>query len=183
MKPKIQEEWRPVVGYEGRYEVSNLGEVRSLPRTMKARHGGKPGGYHMKGKILKKNDSPNGYYFVPLGKGKSGFVHRLVLEAFVPNPENKPCCDHIDANRHNNRVDNLRWATYFENNSHPHAVAMRSRPVLQLDKDTGEVIARYATLSEAQAKFKTGIISKCCRGIYKKAAGYKWKYADETSNS
>ena len=54
MKEELVEEWRPVVGYEGLYEVSNLGEVRSLPRTMKARHGGKPDGYHLKGRILKR---------------------------------------------------------------------------------------------------------------------------------
>ena len=172
------EEWRPVVGYEGLYEVSNLGEVRSLPRVMKSRHGSGMG-YHMKGKVLKKIDSPNGYYFVPLGKGKSGFVHRLVLEAFVPNPEGKPCCDHIDANRHNNNVSNLRWATFSENNSHPHAVALRSNPVLQLDKITGEIIARYPSTRQAGKAVGSMHVGSCCLGKRKTAGGYKWKYENE----
>jgi hypothetical protein len=182
MKPELVEEWRPVVGYEGRYEVSNLGEVRSLPRTMKARHGGAPNGYHMKGRILKKNSTPNGYYFVPLGKGKRGLVHRLVLEAFVPNPDNKPCCDHIDANRHNNRVGNLRWATWQENNAHPHAVAMRSKPVLQIDKETGAIINRFNSVKEANEALKTSYVSKCCHGKQMTTAGYKWRFENETDN-
>lgn len=98
---QMDEEWRPVVGYEGRYEVSNLGRVRSLPRSMNARHGGKPNGYHMKGRVLKQVVDSRGYFIVTLG-GKSEVVHRMVLTAFVPNPEKKPCCDHIDANRLNN---------------------------------------------------------------------------------
>ncbi len=183
MPSKIQEEWRPVVGYEGRYEVSNLGGVRSLPRTMDARHGGSPDGYHMKGRVLKKNTSPNGYFFVPLGKGKIGYIHRLVLEAFVPNPENKPCCDHIDANKQNNKVTNLRWATYSENNSHPHAVALRSKRVLQLDKDTEEVVAVYPSIKSAEMAMNTSYVGKCCHGKQKTTAGYKWKFENETSNS
>ena len=175
----IQEEWRPVVGYEGRYEVSNLGRVRSLPRTMDARRRGKPNGYHMKGRVLKQTVDSRGYYSVSLGKGKRGVVHRLVLTAFVPNPENKPCCDHIDANRKNNRIDNLRWATYSENNSHPHAVALHSNPVLQIDKVTGEVIARYPSTQKAGVAVGSLHIGSCCLGKRKTAGGYKWKYENE----
>ncbi len=181
MKPLV-EEWRPVVGYEGRYEVSNHGDVKSLPRSMRARHGGKPDGYHLKGRILKKTIDSRGYYVVMLGKGNQKLVHRLVIEAFVPNVDNKPCCDHIDANRLNNRIDNLRWATYQENNSHPHAIANRSRPVLQLDKNTGEIIKRFSSVKEAQMALGTSYVSKCCRGKQNTTAGYKWKYENESEN-
>lgn len=172
---QIQEEWRPVVGYEDRYEVSNLGEVRSRPRTMKSRHGTGMG-YHLKGKVLKKVNSSNGYYFVTLGKGKYGLIHRLVLEAFVPNPENKPCCDHIDADRHNNYVGNLRWATFSENNSHPHAVSLRSRPVLQIDVKSGAIIGRFPSTKDAEKATGARHIGSCCSGNRKSSGGYNWKY-------
>lgn len=174
----IQEEWRPVVGYEGLYEVSNLGEVRSLPRIMKSRHGNGMG-YHMKGKVLRKVIDSHGYHVVQLGHHKQGHVHRLVLEAFVPNPDNKPCCDHIDANRINNNLNNLRWATYSENNSHPHAVALRSNPVLQIDKTTGEIVARYPSTKDAGLAVGSMHVGSCCLGKRKTAGGYKWKYEKE----
>ena len=181
---ECQEEWRPVVGYEGLYEVSNLGRVRSLPRTMKSRRGKEQGGYHLKGRVLKQHDTGNGYLAVPMTKGVCKMVHRLVLEAFVPNPDNKPCCDHIDANRKNNRVENLRWATYSENNSHPHAVSLRSRQVLQLDKNTGDVIRRFDSTKEAGIAVGSMHVGSCCLGKRKTAGGYKWKYANnETNNS
>lgn len=178
-----KEEWRPVVGYEGLYEVSNLGRVRSLPRTMKTRHGKPENRYHLKGRILKQIRTSRGYLVVMLGKGNQAFVHRLVLSAFVPNPENKPFCDHIDADRTNNIVSNLRWATYSENNSHPHAVALHSRPVLQIDKYTDEVIQYFPSVKEAGKALKTCYISRCCKGKQKTTAGFKWEYADETEKN
>lgn len=108
------EEWRDIVGYEGIYQVSNIGRVKSLERVRC--HGKK---YKEK---IKCGHLINGYVVVMLfknGKHKHCKVHRLVAEAFIPNPKNKPCIDHIDTNRANNKVGNLRWVTYRENYYNP----------------------------------------------------------------
>lgn len=105
------EEWRDIVGYEGLYQVSNQGRVRSLDREVIY-----PDGHiqKYKGKVIYGYKNDNGYIMVTL-KGKSYRVHRLVAEAFIPNPENKPDIDHINTIRTDNRVENLRWATRSEN--------------------------------------------------------------------
>lgn len=108
------EEWRDIKGYEGLYQVSNLGRVKSLARHKKNR-----------GKLQKVEETiriptveKNGYARVDLskdGKRKMYCVHRLVAEAFVPNCENKPQVNHIDENRSNNNANNLEWVTNKEN--------------------------------------------------------------------
>lgn len=115
------EEWKDIKGFEGKYQVSNLGNVRSLWR-------GKPSGrgkYVTKEisiKELKKIKSNElGYQIVTLmdnGKRKRKQVHRLVAETFIPNPDNKPNVNHIDYNPSNNNVDNLEWCTQRENVLH-----------------------------------------------------------------
>lgn len=168
---KKDEEWRPVVGYEGRYEVSNLGRVRSLRRMIPNRFG-----KYMNGRILKPITNHNGYYYVTLGRGKHGFVHRLVIEAFVPNPDNKPFCDHIDSNRKNNRVENLRWATYQENNSTGHKRSLHYRSVLQIDTKDGKILNKYPSVRSAQESTGATHIGSCCQGNRKTSGGYIWKY-------
>lgn len=109
------EEWKLIKNYEGLYEVSNLGRIRSLDKLVKGRKGTE---YIKKGKILKQIKHVNGYMKIGLtkdGKRKTFLVHRLVAEAFISNPENKPYIDHINTIRDDNRVENLRWATASEN--------------------------------------------------------------------
>ena len=106
MEIKMEEIWKPVVGFEGRYVVSNIGNVKSL-------------NYNKTGKIKQLHTYFHiGYEWV--GLSKNGFkkqyaIHRLVAEAFIPNPYNKPQVDHINTIRHDNRVENLRWVTNKEN--------------------------------------------------------------------
>ena len=103
----MTEIWKPVVGFEGLYEVSNLGRVKSLydqfkrPRVL----------------IRKESVKPEGYCYLDL-KGKQFYVHRLVAMAFIENPQNKPFVNHKDSNPSNNHVDNLEWVTHAENAQH-----------------------------------------------------------------
>lgn len=109
----MDEEWRDVVDYEGLYMVSNLGRVKSLERRGSR-------GYKIKERILTGTIDKYGYIIVNLSKNnknKQFKVHRLVAIAFIPNLENKPFIDHINTIRDDNRVENLRWATYEENNN------------------------------------------------------------------
>lgn len=114
------EEWRPVVGYEGIYEVSDCGNVRMVERITKMFMflQNKYVDRKIKPKIKSKCKDKDGYELVNLkkeGKHKPGKVHRIVAEAFIPNPENKPYIDHINGIRYDNRVENLRWCTQKEN--------------------------------------------------------------------
>lgn len=109
------EEWRPVVGWEGLYEVSNTGRVRSLTRRRMC-------GNHYatcKGRELNQIKSKTGYLVVVLSNGtkdhKPHYIHRLVAEAFIPNPENHLSVDHINCDKHDNRVENLRWCSLAQN--------------------------------------------------------------------
>ena len=113
------EEWKDIEGFEGLYQVSNTGKVKSLDRYV-SMHGGL---YHKKERILKFGGTKkNGHATVVLHKEKVGYpklVHRLVAAAFVPNPDNKPVVDHIDTDLQNNNADNLRWVTQKENCNNP----------------------------------------------------------------
>lgn len=106
---EVLEIWKPVVGYEGLYEVSNLGRVKSLDRIVKGCYGSIA---HKKGKIISSGIGSTGYCIVSLqkdGKGKSFGVHRLVAQAFIPNPDNLPMVNHKDEVKTNNNVENLEW--------------------------------------------------------------------------
>lgn len=117
MENELIEEWRPVVGFEGLYEVSDKGRVKSLARIVKGKIGTTK---RLKGKILRPKIS-NRYQRVWLcrdGFKKIYGIHRLVAQAFIPNPQNKPQVNHIDANPANNFVSNLEWVTISENVAH-----------------------------------------------------------------
>lgn len=153
--------WKDIPGYEGLYQASTDGQIRSLPRTLhyikhysdsdiEATHS-------FKGKILKQTFT-SGYLGVLLsvdGKTKDALVHRLVAQTFVPNPENKPQVDHIDGDRTNNNASNLRWVTCKEN--HANALESGKHVSRQLykkrsvrDVDTGQV---FSSMLEAESYF------------------------------
>lgn len=109
------EQWKPIKGFEGYYDISNHGRVKSLSRSVKTKFGSRT----TKEKMLKNIKQQ--YEVVNLQKKGlmyKSYVHRLVLETFKPNTENKPCANHIDGNKYNNHIDNLEWVTYQENCQH-----------------------------------------------------------------
>lgn len=188
---KMEEEWKDIEGYEGLYQISNLGRVKSLERIVE-RIG--------KGKILVNERIRNvtncrGYLQVKLFKNKKYrmfFVHRLVAQAFIPNPNNYPEVNHKDENKENNRVDNLEWCTteyncnYGTRNERTSANMKgvhinrkdQSKEVIQYDLD-GNEIDRFPSIGELKRLFNyadSNIIS-CCKGKHKTAYGYIWRYA------
>lgn len=111
----MAERWRPVKGYEGKYIVSDKGNVMSVPRTYTDRLGRD---YVVDGITLIKCDNGRGYDRVRLGKHTAKKIHRIVAEAFIPNPLNLPEVNHKDGNKKNNCVENLEWVTHQENMIH-----------------------------------------------------------------
>lgn len=143
--------WKDIKGYEGIYEVSSFGRVRTHKDkiTYSTRHGVR----HWKQRVLKPKTTKTREPRVSLWKDKKSkdyLVHRLVAVAFIPNPENKPTVNHIDGNPENNSVDNLEWATYKENNNHAfdNGLIETSKGVILVDKSTQEMF-RFRSLAKA----------------------------------
>lgn len=190
----IEELWEAVKGFEGKYEISTLGNVKSLSRWENFM-GHKRS---RKGRILKPVHDNHGYLMVCLRDGLKNYnrtIHKLVANAFIPNPLNKATVNHIDGIKTNNHVDNLEWATISENTKHAHATGLAKSPriwagkfglhhisskgVKQIDKATGNVICVFG--SQAEAAEKTGIaqwrISYHLRGMPHYETTYNWSHA------
>lgn len=137
------EEWKDIEGYEGLYQVSDQGNVKSLAR----KRNNSKGSYTQKERILKQSNTTTGYKKVELvknGQKKSLRVHRLVAQAFIPNPENKPEVNHIDGNKTNNFVSNLEWVTSSENTTHAYTAKLSSQ---KRDLDEDEIVFMYCDLN------------------------------------
>ena len=181
----MTEVWKDIKGYEGLYQVSDIGRVKSFDRMVIDKIGRK---YNKKGRILKPKTGPNGYLRVALcddcGKPKGFYVHRLVCEAFHENPESKPCVNHIDENKTNNVASNLEWCTYKENINYgtrnTRDAKTKSKPVGQYTTD-GKLIKVWQSTHEVQRQlgFDNSFISAVARGKQKTAYGYVWKYIDK----
>lgn len=201
-RQNMEEIWKDVVGYEGLYQVSNLGRIKSLPKLCINGNGGK---YYTKEKILKPQNSKGNYKHVVLRKNGKSFtkaIHQIVGIAFIPNPNNLPQINHKDENPANNIVDNLEWCdgyynhnygtikertrqTKERNKSDEKGLATRiknnvfcaPKEVIQMD-DSGNILNSFA--SAADACRKTGIsarnIRRCCNGEFEYCKGYRWKF-------
>ena len=128
-----KEEWKDVVGYEGLYQVSNLGRVKSIDRYVESTsRQGTPYQKFCKGKIIKHKLMPNGYRGITLSNGKQTYIHILVAKAFIKNPDNKPQVHHINHNRADNRAINLRWVyikeQFDEHHSKLTSLAHKGKP-------------------------------------------------------
>ena len=188
------EEWRDVVGWEGLYQVSNLGRVKSLSRSIVYKDGRE---YAYPSKIIKNQKVSTGYrsvMFYGVNGKKQYYVHRLVAETFIPNPKNLCDVNHKDCCKTNNILINLEWCSRSDNIKHAYknglicvhmdeAIKKRSRPVIQYAQ-SGEIIAEYSSENKAAkaSGCNQGQISKYCRGENKKHSTYKgyiWKYKEE----
>jgi hypothetical protein len=157
-----QEYWAPMPNYEQYYEISNLGTIRSIPRRLLTKSG-----YYKpeKERILTQRISNKGYLSVTLsknGQSNTKAVHRLLAQAFIPNPENKATVNHLDGNKLNNSIENLEWATYSENAIHAYKTGLyksteRKRRLI-LDACTGET---YTSIKKAA--FHLNINYATCR--------------------
>lgn len=185
----MEEIWKAIEGYEGLYQVSNLGRVRSLGRTIQRRtRWGTTADYSVEGKILKILSSSYNACYVHLfdmnGKSTNHKVHRLVAQAFIPNPNNLSDVNHKDENRKNNNVENLEWMSHVDNCNYgtrnERSKTKRSKPVQQLDADEN-VVAEYPSTIEAERVTGTSRyqIRMCCNGKYKTAGGYRWKFKEQ----
>ena len=169
--------WKNIKGYEGLYQVSNMGRVKSLERKNSQ-------GRTVKERILKPAVKKAGYVEVNLyagGKPKTCKVHRLVCEAFNDNRDEKPEVNHINEIKTDNRACNLEWCTRRENNNHgthnERSGKARSKPVAQCTKE-GELVKTWSSLTEIgkQTGFSQGSISEAANGKRKQAYGFIWKY-------
>ena len=144
----MKEIWKPIDGYVGLYEVSNLGRVRSL----EFRNGS---GRHRRVRILAATDNGHGYKIVGIGVNgvrRNHYVHRLVADAFIPNPKGLPVIDHIDHDRSNNTVTNLRWMKQRDNVLH--SVELMSKPRQKPMTNTGE---RYISRQKIDGRYRLTI--------------------------
>lgn len=152
----MEEEWRDIAGYESYYQVSSLGRVRSVERWVQDRFGMKAP-YRIHEKILKPKRSQTGYLFVHLSKDGHAHpqrIHRMVAEAFIPNPDRLPTVNHKNEDKTDNRVENLEWCTQAYNNEYgtrtqrSQLSQKQRRPVTMYTKD-GQPMRTFPTLVEA----------------------------------
>lgn len=169
--------WKSIKGYEGLYEISDSGEIKSL------KYYGSD-----KSHLLKPCKNPQtGYMQVVLTKGKkhkTKIIHRMVAEHFLENPNEEKCVNHKDENKENNKVENLEWCSYSYNNQYngraKRIAKVQGKRVLQLDENYN-IIGEFESTREAGRRtgFNQRHISECCNGKAKTTGGYIWAFADD----
>ena len=168
-----KEIWKDIEGFEGLYQISNMGNVKSL-------------NYHRTGKerIMKGRKDKDGYLLAHLskdGKAKNYQIHRLVAIAFIPNPDNLPVINHKNEIKSDNRVSNLEWCSYSYNNSYndkgKKIGEKLSKPVLAIHKINGLILEFSSTMeAERETGINNGSIIQCCQGKRNSAGDFYWMY-------
>ena len=170
--------WKEIPDTDGKYLISTAGEVMAISRRVKFGHVYR----WTKTKLLTPRDNGKGYLELEF-LGKHHYIHRLVAEAFIPNPYNFPCINHKDENKENNSVENLEWCDYSYNTNYGTRTKRAKEKrfgdrFVVINLDTGDV---YQTPKDASRA--TGIhndsISRVCKGKSKTAGGYRWRYLNE----
>ena len=162
--------WKDIPEYEGLYQISNLGNVKSLYRLANNNH-------IIKERILKPQENYNGYFIVNLYKNnkmQARFVHRLVGKVFINNPNNYNYINHIDKNKSNNKVNNLEWCTQSYN-----VIYSKGKKVNQYDKNNN-FIKTWNSIADVKRTLdiNSSLIVRCCKNRKKSAGGYIWKYSN-----
>lgn len=169
----MKEIWRDIKGYEGKYQVSNLGNIKSLDYKRTGEE-----------QLIKQCKDRYGYPVVLLyknGNRKQYSVHRLVAFAFIPNPLNKPQVNHMNRNKSDNNIKNLEWCSNLENMQHAIKTGINKykRKIIQYDKSMNS-IKEWDSIVEAsnELNMTRANIIQCCRGKQKSAGGYTWRYKE-----
>lgn len=177
--------YAPIKGFEGFYEVSTWGNVRSSDRIVNGNCGSK---YLKRGKILKQHFIKKGYLRLNLcvnNISKKFLVHRLVAETFIPNPDNLPQVNHKDEDKTNNRVENLEWCTNDYNIHYGTALergaksrinGKRSKKVYQYDLQGNLIKIWDSTMETGRNGYTQGNVSACCNGKHRTHKGFIWSY-------
>ena len=178
----MNEIWKDIEGYNGRYKISSFGRVMSMWQSNQYKtHIGKP-------KIVKPAEHRQGYLYVYLtnnGEKTKHYVHRLVAEAFIPNPDNLPQVNHKSEVKTENFVENLEWCDGKYNSNYGTRIERHrelvSKPVIQTTLD-GKFVRKFASATEAEKEcgYDSAYISQACHGHRPSAYGYKFHFADPT---
>ena len=176
--------WKDIVGYEGLYQCSNKGRIKSLDRTVATKKGSR-GFKELKGTI-RKTQNRLGYRTITLFKDnerKSYYIHRLVAEVFIPNPSAFSFVNHKDESRDNNKTENLEWCSHQYNISYGTILKRKSEKLSRIVEGThvttGEKVTFKSMTEAGRNGFSQSNISLCCNGKKEKYKNYKWKFKTE----
>jgi hypothetical protein len=190
----MEEIWKDIKGYDGFYQVSNLGRIKSMSRLIGRNHKTK-----QPERILKQYKNYKGYMQLSIGKAhKLYLIHRLVALTFIPNHEHKPQINHINGIKNDNRVENLEWCTNQENNYHAtntlkinrktmlgkYGHNKNSKKIIQLTK-SGEIIKTFLSIRHAEKvlNISHGRIRECLQNPKRSIHGFKWEYDHQQTST